>query len=59
MNQPDSLHDIAVSKIENNYWNDEDLLTNSTGKVRIYLWKKIRKSVAAYFCRDNFFIEYT
>ena len=49
---------MVVSKIENNYWNDEDLLTNSTGEVRIYLWKKIRKSRGIYLPRQ-FFIEYT
>lgn len=48
MNQPDSLHDMLVSKIENNYWNDGDLLTNSMGKERIYLWKKIRKHCKKY-----------
>lgn len=49
---------MVVSKIENNYWNDEDLLINLTGEVRIYLWKKIRKS-RGIFCRDTFFTEYT
>lgn len=48
MNQPDSLHDIVISKIENNYWDDEDLLTNLMGEERIYLWEKIRKNCKKY-----------